>query len=63
VDEAINKSKRNKPNRSSSSPGMIIADAIHILVRAGYAVQKDPSGKVDRSLHPPSSDCFHNRGI
>ncbi len=39
-DEAMNKSKRIKPYRSSSSPDLIIADAIQILVRAGYAVQK-----------------------
>jgi len=39
-DEATNKSKRIKPGRSSSSPGLIISDAIQILVRAGYVVQK-----------------------
>ncbi len=39
-DEATNKSKRNKPGRSFSSPEPTIADAIQILVRAGYAVQK-----------------------
>jgi hypothetical protein len=36
VDEATNKSKRAKPGRSSSSPEMTIADAIQVLVRAGY---------------------------
>jgi transposase len=40
VDETANKSKREKPGRSSSSPELIIADAIQILVRAGYLVQK-----------------------
>ncbi|MDD1739188.1 MAG: IS110 family transposase, partial [Methanothrix sp.] len=39
-DEATNKSKRNKPGRSFSSPEPTIADAIQILVRAGYAVQR-----------------------
>jgi transposase len=39
-DEAMNKSKRVKPGRSSSSPEAIITDAIQILVRAGYVVQK-----------------------
>lgn len=39
-DEATNKSKRNKPGRSFSSPEPTIADAIHILVRAEYAVQR-----------------------
>ena len=39
-DEAKNKSKRNKPGRSFSSPEPTITDAIQILVRAGYAVQK-----------------------
>ena len=39
-DEAMNKSKRVKPSRSSSSPRLIISDAIQILVKAGYVVQK-----------------------
>jgi transposase len=39
-DEAMNKSKREMPGRSSSSPELNIADAIQILVRAGYLVQK-----------------------
>jgi len=39
-DEATNKSKRIKPARSSSSPELIIADAIQVLVKAGYAVRK-----------------------
>jgi hypothetical protein len=41
-DEITKKSKREKPGRPSSSPEMIIADDIKILVRAGYIVQKDP---------------------
>jgi hypothetical protein len=41
-DEIMNKSKREKPGRPSSSPEMIIADEIKILVRSGYIVQKDP---------------------
>ena len=39
-DEIANKSKREKPGRSSSSPVLVIEDAIQILVRAGYLVQK-----------------------
>jgi transposase len=39
-DETANKSKREKPGRSSSSPELVIEDAIQILVRAGYMVQK-----------------------
>jgi len=39
-DETANKSKREKTGRSSSSPELNIADAIQILVRAGYLVQK-----------------------
>jgi len=57
-DEATNKSKRIKPGRSSSSPGLIISDAIQILVRAGYVVQKDPNRKEDRSKHPPFRIAF-----
>jgi transposase len=40
VDEAMSKPKRNKPSKSSSSPMLIIADAIQILSKAGYVVQK-----------------------
>ena len=40
VDEATNKSKRAKPGRSSPSSETTIAEAIQVLVRAGYAVQK-----------------------
>jgi len=39
-DVGTNKSKRNKPGRSFSSPEPTITDAIQILVRAGYAIQK-----------------------
>ena len=39
-DETANKSKREKPGRSSSSPEMKIEDAVQILVRAGYSVRK-----------------------
>ncbi len=39
-EESTSKPKRNKPGDSSSSPEMIIADAIQILVRVGYMVQK-----------------------
>jgi hypothetical protein len=39
-DGISNKSKREKTGRSSSSTEMIIEDAIQILVRAGYLVQK-----------------------
>ncbi len=39
-DESTNKSKRNKPGRSFSLPEPTISDAIQILLRAGYAVQK-----------------------
>ncbi len=40
MDEAMSKPKRNKPGESSSSPMPIIADAIQILSKAGYVVQK-----------------------
>lgn len=40
VDEAANKTKRAKPGRSSPSSETTIAEAIQVLVRAGYAVQK-----------------------
>jgi hypothetical protein len=39
-DEAMNDPSELSPSKSSSAPEMIIADAIQILVRAGYAVQK-----------------------
>jgi ATP/ADP translocase len=39
-DETANKSKREKSGRPSSMPELNIADAIQILVRAGYLVQK-----------------------
>ena len=39
-DETAKKSKREKSGRSSSMPELNIADAIQILVRAGYMVQK-----------------------
>lgn len=40
VDEAMSKPKRNKLGEYSSSPMLIIADAIQILSKAGYVVQK-----------------------
>lgn len=43
--EPTSKSKRKKIGESSSSPAMIIADAIQILVRAGYSVQKRPESE------------------
>ena len=51
-DEATNKSKRNKPGRSFSSPEPTIADPIQILVRAGYAGPKKirARGRIDRSI-------------
>jgi len=39
-DETKNKFRRVKSVRSSSSPEMIVSDAIQILIRAGYVVQK-----------------------
>lgn len=39
-DETAPKSKRERPGRSSSMPELNIADAIQILIRAGYTVQK-----------------------
>ena len=50
----------SQASRSLSSPEPTTADAIQNL-RAGYAVQKRSKGKVDRSQHPPSSDCFHGK--
>ena len=43
---SANKSNRLKPGRSLSSPEMI-ADAIQILAREGYRVQKDSRRKQD----------------
>jgi transposase len=39
-DETANRPKRQKPGMSSSSPELNIVDAIQILVKAGYLVQK-----------------------
>lgn len=39
-DETTKESRRKRPGQSSSMPELNIADAIQILVRAGYMVQK-----------------------